>query len=281
MIVLPRPAVEEAIASQLPVSLIPSRIGYFPNAVNHYCEHATGCGRLVLILCVRGRGWVDWKGGVEEVGPGQLLAILPKEPHRFGAAADRPWTIYWCHAAGRVAERVGAVLRPESTSPRLEAGDQPRLIGLFDEIMAELGKGFGVDHLLPASMALAHLIGVLTTMRRSAPAPSNAILRVESVIRYMEARQREQIRVPEIASTFNLSTSHFCAVFKRATGHSPLDYFIRMKLRLACEMLDGTRLPVKQVAEELGFADALYFSRTFHKVHGMSPTEYRSGAKVH
>jgi len=280
MVVVPEQAVKDALASQLPVALVPSRIGYFPIATNHYGEHPSGCGELILILCVRGRGWVSWKGGMEDVGPGQLLAILPDEPHRFGAATGRPWTIYWCHAAGKVAERMGAALRRESASPRLDVGDPPRLVALFDEIVAELEKGCGPDHLLPASMALTHLLGVLTTIRRHAPTPSNAILQVESAIRYMQARQREKIRVPEIASIFNLSTSHFCAVFKRATGFSPLDYFIRLKLGLACELLGGTKLPVKHVAEELGFADALYFSRIFHKVHGVSPTRYRNTSRA-
>jgi AraC-like DNA-binding protein len=214
-----------------------------------------------------------------EVAPGQLAVILPHEPHRYGACDDRPWTIYWCHAAGRVAHRLGGILRSEFSSPVLDVGDQSRLIRLFEEITAELEKGYGVDHLIQASMTLAHLLGLAMAIRRPESAHASASLRVQGAIRYMNERKHEQIRIPEIAGMFNLSASHFCAVFKKATGFPPLDYFVRLKLRSACELLDGSRLPVKEIADELGFADALYFSRVFHKVYGMSPTEYRNTVK--
>jgi AraC-like DNA-binding protein len=40
-------------------------------------------------------------------------------------------------------------------------------------------------------------------------------------------------------------------------------------------MLINTTLPISQIAEQLGYADPLYFSRKFHKQTGVSPTAYR------
>ena len=277
--VLPRPIVRQALATRLPVALIPSDVGYFPDARHHYFERPHGCGQLILILCVRGTGWVEVGGTRHDVGPGQLVAILPQEPHRYGASEEHPWTIYWCHAAGPAAAQFGALLRGEGSSPLLEISDPLRLAGLFDQITDELTRGYGTDHLLPASLALGHLLGLAMVERRHHPAPSGANPRVQRVIAYMRQRVTEQIHIPELAGMVNLSPSHFCAIFKKLTGFPPLDYFIRLKLRRACELLDGTRLPVRQIAEELGFADAFYFSRLFRRVHGVSPTVYRSTIK--
>ncbi|HWB96117.1 MAG TPA: helix-turn-helix domain-containing protein, partial [Bryobacteraceae bacterium] len=132
---------------------------------------------------------------------------------------------------------------------------------------------------IPASMALAHLLGLAIADCRRHNAPSNTLLRVRRAISYMQQRLEEQISVPELASMVNLSASHFTAVFRKTTGFTPLDYFIRLKLRRACELLDSTTYPIKRIAEELGFSDALYLSRVFHRIQGMSPTEYRNTTK--
>jgi AraC-like DNA-binding protein len=275
MVVLPRPIVQRALDGQLPIALLPSDAGYFPRAAGHYIERPHGCGQLILILCVRGSGWAGIGGFDYAVSPGELITILPNEPHWYGTAEDHPWTIYWCHAAGEAAERLGSMLQDCGSTPVLEVDDQPRLVGLFEEIANELAKGYGIDHLLPASMALAHLLGLAIAGRRRHNAPADAVLRVQQAIGYMQQRHDERIDIPELAATVNLSTSHFCAVFKKVAGFSPLDYFLRLKVRRGCELLDGTSFPVKRISEQLGFSDPLYFSRVFRRICGMSPMAYR------
>jgi AraC family transcriptional regulator, arabinose operon regulatory protein len=153
------------------------------------------------------------------------------------------------------------------------------LAGLFEEITDELSLGYGLDQLISASTALAHLLGLSTANGRRHEAPPDTVVRMGLAINYMVRRRDEHIHIPEVARIVNLSTSHFCAVFRRVTGFAPLDYFNRLKIRRACELLDTTSLPLKRIAEELGFTDALYLSRVFRKVHGMSPTDYRSTTK--
>jgi AraC-like DNA-binding protein len=262
----------------LPIPLLPSDIGSFPVAASHCAERAAGCGQLILILCVRGAGWVGLKNARYEVVPGQLVAILPNEPHEYGASERRPWTIYWCHAVGQAAERLGWRLR-DASSPILEIDDQPRLVRLFEGITDELSKGYGIDHLIMASLTLAHLLGLAMASRSRHKVLSDAIRRVHLAISYMQQRHEQQISIPELAAMVNLSTSHFCALFKKVTDFPPLEYFTRLKIRRGCELLDATHMSVKRIAEELGFSDSLYFSRVFRKIHGMSPTEYRGTRK--
>ena len=64
-------------------------------------------------------------------------------------------------------------------------------------------------------------------------------------------------------------------VFKEQTGHSPMDYFIQLKMQHACKLLAFRRDSIGQIGKELGYQDPYYFSRAFRKVIGMSPTEYR------
>ncbi|MBV6432476.1 MAG: HTH-type transcriptional activator RhaS [Bryobacteraceae bacterium] len=279
-LMLPRPIVQRALAEQLPVELLPTCVGYFPEAAHHYFERPHGCSELILILCVRGAGWVEVGGARYEASSGHLIAILPREPHRYGAAEARPWTIYWCHCTGETAEHLGAMLRRDRPCPVLEVGEQSRLAALFEEITDELSRGYGANGLLAASMALAHLFGLAIAVTGRHSAHSGGALRVRRAIAYMHQRCEENLSISELASMVNLSSSHFCAVFKKTTGFAPLDYFLRLKIRRACELLDGGEFPVKRVAAELGFNDPLYFSRLFRRIQGISPTEYRGITKT-
>ena len=53
-------------------------------------------------------------------------------------------------------------------------------------------------------------------------------------------------------------------------------YFIELRMRLACRLLDLSDKPVKVVAIEAGYRDPYYFSRVFKKAMGLSPEKYRA-----
>jgi AraC-like DNA-binding protein len=77
-----------------------------------------------------------------------------------------------------------------------------------------------------------------------------------------------------------LSPSYYTALFKRQTGRSPLDYFAQLRMRSAADKLRTTLDSVKSIAATFGYKDALYFTRVFTSVHGISPTEYRRREQV-
>jgi AraC-like DNA-binding protein len=54
-----------------------------------------------------------------------------------------------------------------------------------------------------------------------------------------------------------------------------MDYFIRLRMHKACQLLDTTSLNVKEIANSVGYEDPLYFSRVFKAVVELTPTQYR------
>jgi AraC-like DNA-binding protein len=73
-----------------------------------------------------------------------------------------------------------------------------------------------------------------------------------------------------------LSESRCFELFKQATGHTPLNWFIRARMRCAGELLQPSDLRIKEVAARVGYEDQFYFSRLFKAVHGLAPTEDRA-----
>ena len=73
----------------------------------------------------------------------------------------------------------------------------------------------------------------------------------------------------------NLSASHFSSLFRKATGMSPMDYFIHLKLQKACLLLYSSDTKIKKIAHTIGYDDPYYFSRLFKKYLNISPDQYR------
>ena len=67
--------------------------------------------------------------------------------------------------------------------------------------------------------------------------------------------------------------------FKEHTGFSPKEYFTSKKIETAQDYIRGTDLPLKTIADELGYTDVLAFYRQFKRVAGIPPAEYRKKMK--
>jgi AraC-like DNA-binding protein len=280
MAVLPRPLVRDALARADALDLLPTDAGYFPEAAWHDVQRPGGTPQVIVMLCVRGRGWVRLgKEAETEIGPGQVLVIPPHRAHAYGAGGRQPWTIYWLHVAGRQAGRMHDALSNGGASPIFFAGEEPEALALFERVLELLTRPYSQENLLLASLATSHLLGTLLALRRRQPEAASSRERVEHTIAFVRSRLAARISVPELARLANFSCSHFAAVFKKQTGYAVLDYFTRLRMQRAAQLLDTTAQPIKQIAAGVGYVDALYFSRLFRKVHDLSPAQYRAVKK--
>jgi transcriptional regulator GlxA family with amidase domain len=99
--------------------------------------------------------------------------------------------------------------------------------------------------------------------------------RIDQSIHYMMDHLNQPLQVARLAALENVSASHYFALFKSRTGHSPIDFFIRLRMRRACQLLRGTSLSIKEIAATLGYDDPFYFSRIFKAIHNVAPRQYR------
>lgn len=83
------------------------------------------------------------------------------------------------------------------------------------------------------------------------------------------------ITVGEIAQHLGLSEGHLSHTFKKETDYTLLNYLTRYRIHKAMELLRDCRLKVYEVAEQVGYKDITYFSSTFKKLVGVTPSEYQ------
>jgi transcriptional regulator GlxA family with amidase domain len=99
--------------------------------------------------------------------------------------------------------------------------------------------------------------------------------RIGRSIAYMVEHLDQPLQVSTLAAQASVSPSHYFALFKRQTGTAPIDFFIRLRMNHARELLECTCSSVKEVAATMGYDDPFYFSRVFKSVHRVAPAEYR------
>ena len=83
------------------------------------------------------------------------------------------------------------------------------------------------------------------------------------------------ITVGTIAQSLGISEGHLSHLFKKETDYTLLNYLTRYRVHKSMELLRDCRRKIYEVAEQVGYKDITYFSATFKKVVGMSPSEYQ------
>ena len=251
-------------------------IGHFPKTENHYVARKKGIGQYILIFCTAGRGTATLRGDRYEMSAGQIMLIPPGLPHEYQASATLPWNIYWFHFTGDQAEEYAELLSPEPRQPILQISDIDELVRQFERLYSCVVSAFSDSALVSASAELTRtlcLIHQLKTGRhkKSRQSEERILNSIEMITREYQAPHT----LEELARQAGLSVPHYTALFRKQTGTSPLRYLTRVRLRHAGNLLERTALPIAEIAEAVGYEDAFYFSRIFHKNTGHSPSTYR------
>jgi two-component system response regulator YesN len=98
---------------------------------------------------------------------------------------------------------------------------------------------------------------------------------IMQAIRYMKENHQKSITLEEISCYCHLSRFHFSHLFKKEVGSSVMDFLNKLRIEKALFYLETTDLNVQEIANQVGFQDANYFSRLFKKYKQVTPTEYR------
>ncbi len=98
--------------------------------------------------------------------------------------------------------------------------------------------------------------------------------------RFINERLSEKITLQKIGEETYFSPLYCETVFKRETGVSIIRYVLMRRMEEAKRLLAEGSLPLKAVAEAVGFEDYNYFSRAFKKTTGLTPREYKNSVGI-
>jgi len=93
---------------------------------------------------------------------------------------------------------------------------------------------------------------------------------------YIDKHKTDELSLADVAKAAGASVFHFCKVFHRATGLTFTDYVARVRLEDARTRLLNPNLRISEIAYDVGFQSLTQFNRTFKRVFGQSPSEFRA-----
>lgn len=276
ILIVPRAQARAFLHDWRSPGIVVTDAGYFPRAASHLRARTRPIDELVVIACVAGRGWYATDGGRASISPGQILLVPPGETHAYGADENEPWTIWWAHLAG-------ASLTEFLAGHAIPPGPHDRTPTAFFEVATQLKRivdilerDMTVGGLTRAAGAGWHMLTEIVADRPVAPGMQDVLDAAATAIR---EDLHADVSADRFATGARVSTSHFSTQFRRRFGMSVKEYQLHARMTRAREIFETRDTSVGATARAVGYADPLYFSRLFVRLHGIPPSAYQSGER--
>lgn len=139
---------------------------------------------------------------------------------------------------------------------------------------ADEGSALVLSALLLQLLASLCRFAAMTPRRKSQACRTN----LAKAVALLDTDYAKEVRLETLAETACLSVRSLLRHFKAATGLTPVQYLTRVRVGRACDLLRETDAPVHEIAASCGFHDSNYFSLTFHRLVGLTPSAFRKRA---
>ena len=209
---------------------------------------------------------------------GDAFLVYPNTEVIYQADAQDPWEYTWVGFTGSDAATILRATDFTKAHPYIHSvsnGNEIKrqLMHIYD------ARGTEFENALEMTGRLYTTLALFVSAATSKPPQNSANSYVQKGIEYISANYSYPITVEDIASYIGLSRSHLFRSFQSILGVSPKEYLTDFRIKQACYLLKHSSLSITAIAGSIGFDNSLYFSKTFHKIKGLSPKEYRSKYK--
>jgi AraC family transcriptional regulator len=134
---------------------------------------------------------------------------------------------------------------------------------MYAESLANILALHLLRHYTASARGMQHFVGGLSGKK------------LRYVLDFIQTNFASDLGLSELATVAGMSQFHFAREFKRATGVTPHQYLIKLRIEQAKELLSRSELSLVDVGFKAGFSHQSHFTRLFRKLTGMTPQSYR------
>jgi AraC family transcriptional regulator len=225
----------------------------------------------------------DGRSQRQSMAERQIAILPPGQPHQlfWQRGADLTMILIAPEFLKRIAHESG--MRGIEVVGQYGAFD-PVIWHLGRELRAELRRRRQLDSAYIQSVAtvlVRHLLSTYVAAVRT-PVENGGLPRfkLRRAVEYVQENMVEDISFRDVAAHLRMSAYHFARMFKQSTGESPHRYIVRCRIERAKALLSEARLPISDVAFEVGYRSQSHFTTCFGRLTGVTPGAFRAGKSI-
>jgi AraC-like DNA-binding protein len=274
----------QVVCTDIGKSDIPPHSPYPPNKDGHPAPFkSVATGRVLdeyqIIYVTRGGGSFETMGRRWQVSTGSMFFLFPGVEHSYRPNADTGWEEYWIGFKGSYIDALLQAGLISHGKPFFQIGYSPTVLQYYASIFEGVKETEPYYHFKVSALINMLIAEVLPHNHQGQPL-SRAEQLVDQAKFVMAQYVGSSLTLKELWDRIGVSSSHIGAIFKDATGLTPYQYFIDLKIEKAKTLLEQRDEPIKRVAYDLGFEDPYYFSRLFSKKTGVAPSHWQRMASA-
>ncbi len=230
----------------------------------------------LFILVTEGNGSLTYNGNHYELSAGDCVFIDCKLPYSH-TTSNNLWSLQWVHFYGTNMPDIYAKYVERGGAPVFKSTNA----NAYSIMLSQLYDIAQSEDYLRDMKIYQHLLSLLTLLMEDSWHPENSHRnspKKENLIKlreYLDDHYLEHISLDELAEKFYINKFYLTRIFKEQFGISINSYITSLKITHAKQLLRFTQLSASEIAEQCGMADANYFSRTFKKIEGITPSQFR------
>lgn len=235
-----------------------------PGIRNHYLIHHI----------ISGKGTYEINHHLFQLSAGDTFLAYPNTEITYYADEQEPWEYAWVGFNGSDASMMLSATdfsleHPYITQTPLGSDIQNAILRIYE------ARGSEFLNAVKMTGELYNLLGLFIQTAHHTENLNTANTYVQKSIEYISANYSYPITVEDIADYVGISRSQLFRSFHSIVNKSPKEYLTDYRIKQACYLLQHTDFSITAIANSLGFDNSLYFSKTFHKKKGMSPSSFR------
>jgi len=220
-----------------------------------------------------GKGTYTIGEKIFDIKAGDVFLVYPSTLVSYAADEIMPWEYYWVGFNGTEAKRLVDLTAFNRDYPVLDYSRYPDLKRLLFNIYSSRGSESKNEALMLGRLYI-FLARMIEIGGKDLIEETQNQRYLKNAIQFITHNYSNHIDVNDIADSAGISRSHLYRIFMSEIEIPPSDYLMAYRVNKACALLHERKFTVTQVASSVGYDDALYFSRVFKKLKGVSPSRY-------
>lgn len=222
----------------------------------------------VFEYVISGKGYIEYENNKKiEVKSGDFYFLNKLCKHIYYSDKDNPYKKIFIVAKGSF---IDSLIRSFEINESVVVIKND-VSGIINSIHNELLKE-SIDYKIISH----HILDLFYSFDKNLHNNVNQSMKLPDMIRkYLDTSLTHKLTLDKISEELNVSKSHIERVFKERFNITPLNYFMKQKIKYALALLVNTSYSINTIAEQTGFTDSKYMAKCIKKETGMTPLQYR------